>query len=102
MNIPTELEKIMQVEAEEIIKEMYNNLEGSSKVAQLINQRKGNKVNIMSKLNIDKQIKLKQMQKTWEFTRSYPMFIRYIETFFYILISQTESVIYFCMLMSMY
>jgi len=30
------------------------------------------------------------------------MFIRYIETFFYIIISQTDSLIYFFMLMSMY
>lgn len=29
MEIPTELERIMQVEAEEIIKEKYNNLKGS-------------------------------------------------------------------------
>ena len=37
----------------------------------------------------DKKIKLKDMQKTWDFTRPGPMFVHYLETFFYIIISQT-------------
>jgi len=42
------------------------------------------------------------MHKTWEFTRPFPMLIRYIETFFYILISQTQNLIYFGMVFSMW
>jgi hypothetical protein len=38
---------------------------------------------------IDKKIKLKDMKKTWEFTRPASMAMRYIETLFYIAISNT-------------
>lgn len=37
--------------------------------------------------SIDKKIKLKQMQRTWDFTRSFPLLMRNIEAFFYIMIS---------------
>ena len=37
--------------------------------------------------SLEKTIKLKQMKRTWDFTRSFPLFMRNIETFFYIMIS---------------
>jgi len=42
------------------------------------------------------------MKKTWEFTRPMAMIIRFLETFFYIIISQTQNLIYAAMIMSMY
>lgn len=39
---------------------------------------------------------------SWDFTRSMPMLLHLIETFFYILISQSQSIIYFSMILSMY
>jgi len=42
------------------------------------------------------------MKKTWEFTRNSSMFFRYIECFFYIIISCTDTLTYFAMIFSMY
>jgi hypothetical protein len=42
------------------------------------------------------------MKMTWEYTRTLPMILHYIETFFYILISQSQNIIYFAMILSMY
>jgi hypothetical protein len=39
---------------------------------------------------------------THAFTRPFPMFVRLIETSFYMLISQTQNLIYFSMIASMY
>jgi len=59
-------------------------------------------MNLLQQTGIDSKIKLKDMKKTWEYTRTYSMFWRYIETLFYILISNTENFTYFAMLLSMY
>jgi hypothetical protein len=78
----------MQVEAKEIIKNYYDHLEGSKELSLLLFQSKSKGTqSILSLTNFDKRIKLNQMTKTWEFTRSFAMVIRYFETFFYILIS---------------
>jgi len=42
------------------------------------------------------------MQNTWRFTRLGSLFFKYVETFFYSLISNTENIIYLCMMASMY
>jgi len=42
------------------------------------------------------------MKKTWEFTRTSSMIFRYLELFFYIFISQTDTWTYMAMLYSMY
>lgn len=39
-NVPTELEKIMLVEAEEIIRNQYDDLAGSKEIALLINTKR--------------------------------------------------------------
>jgi hypothetical protein len=36
---------------------------------------------------IERKIKLKQLQRTWEFSRRFPLFMRNIEAFFYIILS---------------
>lgn len=50
----------------------------------------------------DEKIKLKQLQNTWRFTRHSSMFFKYIELFSYVIISNTNQVIYFCMFYSMF
>lgn len=42
------------------------------------------------------------MRMTYEFTKPGPMIIRLIETMFYIIISQTQNLIYISMILSMY
>ena len=64
------------------------------------NKNKGE--DILTMTAFDRRIKLTQMRNTWEFTRPFSMFIRYIETFFHILISQSQNLVYFAMILSMY
>jgi len=52
--------------------------------------------------SLDRKIKLKNMPRTWNFTRSSSMWFKLIETFFYILISNTQNMIYIGMVWSMY
>ena len=42
------------------------------------------------------------MERTWEFTRPVSMLFKLIETFFYILISNTQNLIYLSMMYSMF
>jgi len=60
----------MFVEAEEIIRHHYDNLEGGHRLAILMkSSKKGSSENLLQMTNIDKKIKLRQMEKTWAFTR---------------------------------
>ena len=69
----------------------------------LLNKTKGDSsLNLLQITNFDKKIKLSELRMTAEFTKPVPMTIRLIETFFYIVISQTQNLIYFSMVMSMY
>jgi tRNA G10 N-methylase Trm11 len=86
VEVPTELEKIMLIESEEIIRSRYDDLQGSKEIALLIN-KKNKKLTLLQQTGIENKIKLKEMKKTWEYTRTYSMFFRYIELLFYIIIS---------------
>jgi len=85
-----------------MIRDHYNNKQGKKELEVLLAKSSGKGSNLLSITGIDSKFKLKQMRKTWEFTRTFPMMIRMIETFFYILISQTQTLIYFSMILSMY
>jgi hypothetical protein len=61
-------------------------LQGSKEIALLIN-KKNKKLTLLQQTGIENKIKLKEMKKTWEYTRTYSMFFRYIELLFYIIIS---------------
>jgi hypothetical protein len=101
--VPTELETIMLIEAEEIIRHKYDHLEGRQDLTLLLQRSKGKTgLSLLQMTNFDKKIKLQDMKKTWEFTRPMAMIIRFLETFFYIIISQTQNLIYAAMIMSMY
>jgi len=50
----------------------------------------------------DEKIKLKELLNTWVFTRHSSMFFKYIELLFYMMISNTDQIIYFCMFWSMF
>lgn len=76
-------------------------MEGSKAIAEIINKKNSSKT-LLQQTGIDKRIKLKDMKKTWEFTRTSSMLFRYIECLFYIIISCTDSLTYAAMIFSMY
>lgn len=86
MAVQTELEKIMTTEALEFIKHHYDHTGGKKELSLLLAKSRG-KGNILQITGFHRLIKLKDMKKTWEFTRTVPMMIRLVETFFYIIIS---------------
>ena len=92
----------MTIEAQELIQNHYDNLEGSKKLASLIKKNRDRSQSILSLTKFDKKIKLNQLKLSWDFTRPLPLTLHLIETFFYILISQSQSIIYFSMIFSMY
>jgi hypothetical protein len=91
----------MLVEAEELIRNRYDDLAGSKEISMLINKQ-NTKQSLLQQTGIDKKIKLSDMKKTWEFTRNTSMFFRYIECLFYIIISCTDTLTYCAMIFSMY
>jgi hypothetical protein len=101
VDVPTELEQIMLEEAKEIISKRYDNREGADEITALMIKASQGK-NLLSITDLDRKIKLKKMHLTWAFTRPSSIFFRLIETFFYILISNTQGLIYLCMISSMY
>lgn len=84
----------MRIESEELIRGYYDNIQGSKQLAHLFRryldpsrQNSAEKIDLVKVTNLDKKIKLNQMENTWDFTRGPSMFLRLCETFFYILIS---------------
>jgi hypothetical protein len=49
---------------------------------------------------MDKIIKLKDMPKTWEFTRPAAMVLRFVETLVYICVSNSHNLVYLAMILS--
>lgn len=99
--VPSELERIMYDESIDIIRNIYDNTEGSKNMALLISRAKRGK-NLLTLTNLDKKIKLVNMPRTFEFTRPYSMLQKLLETMFYIIISNTQSFIYMSMIWSMF
>lgn len=88
-------------ESHELIKQNLDNREGSELIKQcMAKQRKGD--NLLKLTQFDKKIKLKQMPRTWKFTRTTSMILKLVETFYYIIISNTQSLIFLSMIASMY
>ena len=101
IDVPTELEKIMYAEARECIKKQYDDLGGAMALERV--GRRGSDKGFQELLTgLDKKIKLKALQKTWEFTRTGPLMLRFVETFFYILLSNTQQFLFVAMIYSMY
>lgn len=71
-------------------------------LARLLRQNKDKSQSFLSMTNFDKKIKLNQLKMSWDFTRTLPLMLHFIETFFYIIMSQSQSMIYLCMIISMY
>lgn len=93
----------MQQEAEYLIRGHFDNINGNRELSQLFNRKKGKQVaDLIELTQIDKKIKLNQMRVTWNFTRTWPLIQRLIETVFHIIISQTQNLIYLSMVFSMY
>lgn len=104
MRTPTELEMIMYDEVKDIIRRKYDNKEGNENLITLIKktQKSDEGKKLLEITGFDKKIKLNMMPRTWEFTRPSSMIIKNMEVFFYVIISNTQNIIYFCMMLSMY
>lgn len=106
--VPTELEKIMLEEAEELIRHKYDHKAGARELYRLLQAAKDKDgrtkkgKNLLVLTNFDKKIKLKQMVRTWGFTRPWSMMFKLIETWFYMIVSNTQNLIYLCMIFSMF
>ena len=105
--IKTELENIMLAEAKELLRDRVENLEGRRQLHEFCTRRKsgGSKKRWYEHSffkGVEKKVKLKNMQRTFEFVSGYQLLIRFIETLFYIIISNTQNVIYSAMIFSMY
>lgn len=87
VHVPTELESLMTIEAQELIENHYDNLEGEKELFKLIQLNRDKSQSILALTKFDKRIKLNQMKMTWDYTRSGPMLLHFVETLFYILIS---------------
>lgn len=98
---PCELESIMRNEAHELIKQSFDTVGGQGKLIQLREQAK-NRSNLLELTSCHQTIKLKNMPNTWAFTRPTSMFFKILESLAYIIISNTESLIYFAMMLSMF
>jgi hypothetical protein len=57
---------------------------------------------LKAKLSDDKKLKLKDMSRSWEFTRTCSMIQRIMYTLFLIMISKMQYIIYICMILSTY
>jgi len=107
VDIPTELDVIMLDEVLFLIEQHYDNLEGKE-LLQKLQEAKGQFTSgtrskkLLKKSNLESKIKLQHMPRTWAFTRPCSMCLRLIESWFYVLISNTQSIIYFSMLFSMF
>jgi len=101
--IPCELEQIMINETRELIRQYYDNKEGMIQLEGDIQRAKGKtKKDMLEITRFNEKIKLKELKNTWIFTRHSSMFFKYIELLFYMIISNTDQIIYFCMFWSMY
>jgi hypothetical protein len=87
VDVPTELETLMNIESQEIIRDFYDNTKGNEELFKVMKANKDKSQSLLAMTKFDKKIKLTQMKMTWEFTRTIPMFIHFAETFYYMLIS---------------
>ena len=108
VDIPTELDVIMLDEALFLIEQHYDDLEGKEMLQKLQEAKvhftspgSGSK-KLLKKSNLDSKIKLQHMPRTWAFTRPCSMCLRLIESWFYVLISNTQNIIYLSMIFSMF
>ena len=92
----------MLVEADEVIREHYETLDGLAALWQLLSRFKRSDKNLLELTELDKQWKLKNMPNTWAFTRRGNMVVKIFETLFDIFTSQTRSLIYLTMILSIY
>jgi hypothetical protein len=92
---PTELETILEEDAQFYIRKLFDHKEGAKKLYNYMNEYKGkhyksndHKV-LLDKTGLLKRIKLKQLARVWSFTRTSSMIQHILETFCYIVISNT-------------
>lgn len=91
----------MKDEAKELIRQSFDAVGGAGKLTNLLEQRK-TRSNLLAMTSCRQKIKLKNMPNTWAFTRPESMFFKILETFAYIIISNTKPLIYLSMMLSMF
>jgi len=77
----------MIIESNEVINAHYDNLEGQDSLFKLMKMNRDKGASLLSLTKFDNKINLNQLKMTWEYTRTIPMLLHFIETFFYILMS---------------
>ena len=95
----------MNQEVSEILEAKYDGNQGREKLYRIRQQRRLKGAICKSYLeltDLERKIKLNKLAKTFEFTRSGMMWLHYVETFFYIGISQTTNLIYLAMIFAMF
>ena len=66
VDIPTELETLMKVEAQELINQYYDHSQGLEELTILLAKNKNKGEDILTMTAFDRRIKLTQMKNTWE------------------------------------
>lgn len=103
MTVPCELEKMMLIETKEKIRQKYDHLDGATELWKILYSSKNkSSQSLLEQTQLDKKIKLKDMTNTWDFTRLSSMFFKYIELFFYAIVSNTDNIVYLSMMASMF
>jgi hypothetical protein len=87
--IPTELEAIMISETSEMMRKYYGHREGSKELKKILQDSKRTKTSLLENDQFFKTVKLKDMKRTWEFTRPFSMMFKLIEVLYYAIISNT-------------
>jgi hypothetical protein len=102
--IPTELDVIMRDEALFLIEQHYDTAEMKIELQKLYEEKQNGKSakKLLKKSNLESKIKLHHMNRTWSFTRTLPMVLHILEAMFYSIISNTQNIIYFAMIFSMF
>lgn len=80
----------------------YDHREGSKELKKILQDSKRTKTTLLENDTFFKTVKLKDMKRTWEFTRPSSMIFKLIEVFYYAIISNTQTLIYVTMIMSIY
>lgn len=108
VDVPTELDVIMLDEALFLVEQQYDDLAGKEEL-QRLQEAKGHFAHagtaskrLLTKSGLASKIKLQHMPRTWAFTRPCSMCLRLVESWFYVLISNTQNIIYLSMIFSMF
>lgn len=74
VDTPCELEQVMRNESKELIENLYDNKAGKDELEMVLNQSKNEEnIKLLDLTRIDERIRLKDMSRSWMFTRTVPL-----------------------------